>query len=311
VPRNVVVTGARGFLGQALIRELRSHGVVHAVSRAVVADEDNVRWHVGDLAEPSVVARLLETIAPDEIYHLAAPWESDKTLGDSAFDRAIYETTTNILSVAARMKSNTAVVLAGSAKEYGNVSTGAPLSEAGPATPLTPYAAAKLAVTKRAAVFHDQFGLPVITLRLFPVYGPGMQAQTVIMQAIQAAESGQDLATTDGRQTRDLVFVDDVVCGFLAAARSARLHSGVFNLCSGEATTVRALVEKVYQLTGSTGRPRFGALEHSPAEVWSLHGDPSAAAAHLHWRATTPLETGLRHTIEAYRHQRLPLNSHH
>lgn len=294
----VLVTGASGFIGRHLVAALMREADVHVVSARAGRAVPGTHRHRVDLRRAAPTA-LLGEIRPRVIYHLAAPTESHVALPDRAYYESIVIATSHLLE-AARDAGVARVVLAGSAKEYGDTArAGARLRESDLPRPLTPYAVAKLTCTHMAGMYHRRDALAVTTLRLFPVFGPGMPEQSLIMRAMRAAATGRDLPMTPGRQTRDLLFVDDAVRAFQAAGAAAVPYAGVLNVCTGRAVTVQQAARRVFELVGTRARLRPGALPYPPFEIRHLCGDPSAARRRLGWRARVALDDGLRRTLQA------------
>lgn len=294
-----IVTGASGFIGRHLVAALARGTEVHVLSARAGKAAPGTHRHRLDLRRAAPTS-LLREIAPHVIYHLAAPAESHVALPDLAYYESIVIATGHLLE-GARDAGVPRVVLAGSAKEYGAAApAGTRLRESHLPRPLTPYAVAKLACTHMAGVYHHRDGLVVTTLRLFPVFGPGMPEQTLIVRAIRAAAAGRDLPMTFGRQTRDLLYVDDAVRAFQAAGVVAEPYAGVLNVCTGRAVTVQQAVQLVFALAGTRARLRLGALRYPPFEIRNLCGDPSAARRRLGWRARVALDDGLRRTLQTF-----------
>lgn len=295
----VLVTGASGFIGRHLVAALMLEADVHVLSARAGTRVPGTHRHRVDLRRAAPTA-LLREIRPHVIYHLAAPTESHVALPDRAYYESIVIATHNLLE-AARDAGVTRVVLAGSAKEYGNTAPAeARLRESDLPRPLTPYAVAKLACTHMAAVYHRRDALAVTTLRLFPVFGPGMPEQSLIVRAMRAAARGQELPMTPGRQTRDFIYVDDAVRAFQAAGAAAVPYSGVLNVCTGSAISVRQAARRVFELAGTRAMLRPGALPYPPFEIRNLCGDPSAARRRLGWRARIAFDDGVRRTLQAF-----------
>jgi nucleoside-diphosphate-sugar epimerase len=140
-------------------------------------------------------------------------------------------------------------------------------------------------------------GLPVVTVRPFQVYGPGQIPHTLIPAAIRAALDGEDLTMTPGEQRRDFIYVEDVVEGMLAAAQAPGIEGQSLDLGTGQAHTVRQVVERVWAMTGAQGHILPGALPYRPGEVMRLTADAERTAHLTGWRARVGLEEGLRRTI--------------
>ncbi len=152
-----------------------------------------------------------------------------------------------------------------------------------------------------AHAYGRRYGLPVVVLRPFTVYGPARAPTPARRRTIRALVEGRRPRVTSGRQSRDFVFVDDVADAFLCAATSAEATGETINVCSGTETSVREVVELAVGLSGSGLEPEYGAEPIRDTEVWSLSGDPQKARRILSWEAATPLREGLLRTLAAYR----------
>jgi nucleoside-diphosphate-sugar epimerase len=133
------------------------------------------------------------------------------------------------------------------------------------------------------------------------MYGPMEPPGRLVPSVVRHALAGRAIDLTPGDQLRDFVFVDDAVEAFVAAATTDAAVGGTFNVCTGTPVTVRDVVHRVLQCTGSRSEARFGALSYRPTELAVLSGDPTRAAQVLGWRARVSLEDGLARTVEWFR----------
>ena len=293
----VLVTGGCGFIGHHLVRRLIRDG--HAVR---VLDNGSSGPH-GQLI-PGAILQRGDVRAPEECHkamqgvdlcvHLAAIASVAECTRDwSAATTTNLMGTVNILA-AARAAGGVPVVLASSAAVYG---AGAPpLSEDAPVDPLSNYGIDKLASEMQARFAGDIGGVPTAILRFFNVYGPGQSPVSgysgVISLFLEAALAGRDLTIEgDGAQTRDFVFVGDVVDAILAAAPHAAATPPVLNVCRGRAVAINDLARAILSQTGSRAdilyrSPRPGDIRHSL-------GDPHRAKTLVGFSAETDLSTGL------------------
>ena len=138
-------------------------------------------------------------------------------------------------------------------------------------------------------------------VRPFNAYGPWQSPDRVVPEIIGRAARGEPLRMTQGRQTRELNFVEDLVDGFVLAATVDGAVGEVVNLGCGEEVSMRDLATTVLRLMGDPVTPEFGALPDRPTEIWRMRADTAKAAELLGWRARVPLEEGLRRTIDWYR----------
>lgn len=284
----ILVTGARGFLASSLRERLTEEGAeVHALSRA---DSSGPGWWQGSLAEADAASRLFAQIRPDVVFHLAGDVGADPGVERvrPTFESLLGST---VNALAAALESGCRrVVLAASLTE--------PDDESGPATPASPYAAAKWAASGYGRMFQLLYGLEVVSVRPFMVYGPGQAADKLIPSVIGAFGAGEVPQLSSGRTGADWVYVDDVVDGLVAAARVPYPGPAPIDLGSGELVSIRDVVELIRELIGTEVEPRFGARPDRPFERPRV-ADLAAARALLGWEPRTALREGLARTIAA------------
>jgi UDP-glucose 4-epimerase len=287
-----LVTGATGFIGSALCRRLVASGMeVHGVSRVARSTRDGIRWWTADLSDGDAAHRILRQARPDVAFHLASHVSGDRALGAVAPTlRDNLLTTVNLLTAAAEA-GGTRVVLTGSMEEP------APDEPA----PSSPYAAAKAAASAYARLFDQLYGLQVVNLRVFMVYGPGQRDGTkLVPYVISSLLRGEGPKLSSGRREVDWVYVDDVVAAFVAAAASEKAPGTTVDVGSGELVSIRSLVERIHALVGGDVRPVFGALPDRPGERPRV-ADLAPSQETIGWGPSTPLDVGLARTIEWFR----------
>lgn len=252
-----------------------------------------VRSDVRTLADP-LHDRVLGDV--DAIFHLAAVGVTGEVTDVRQLVTANIDSTLAVLLAAQRLDSR--LVYCGSCFEYGS---GDRWSEDSLPAPTTEYGAAKAAGWLLANAFARRTGLEVVSLRPFTMYGPMEPPGRLVPSVVRHALAGRAIDLTPGDQLRDFLFVDDAVDAFVAAATTDAAVGGTFNICTGTAVTVRDVVRRVLQCTGSRSEARFGALSYRPTELAVLSGDPTRAADVLGWRARVSLEDGLARTIAWFR----------
>ena len=290
-----LVTGATGFIGSHLVRRLTGLGaVVHAVSRRVREHVDGDQtWHVADLCDADRVSAVVRAAAPDVVFHLASEVTGAREVRlvrptlESNLDSAV-----NLLTAVADTVPAGRLVLAGSVEE--------PRAEDGDVVACSPYAVAKWAVSGYARMFHQLWDVPVTTLRIGMVYGPGQQdLRKLIPYVTTALLRGESPELTSGTRLVDWIYVEDVVDAFLAAADSAHAPGRVFDIASGTQLSIRDTVELLAKIIGAHQQPRFGAVADRPLDRAQV-ADIGPADELLGWRPRTSLETGLRRTADWY-----------
>jgi len=299
----VLVTGGAGFIGSNLVDALEARG-----DEVVVLDDLSTGWRenlagararlvVASVADPNAVRAA--AAGCELIYHEAAVASVARTVEAPLDTAAVNLTGTLNVLQAARSVGARRVVFAGSAAVYGD-NPDLPLREDAFPRPLSPYAVEKLASEQYVRVWGDLFGLETVTLRYFNVFGPrqdpSSQYSGVISIFVDRLRRGEaPMIFGDGLQTRDFVFVGDVVRANLLAGKSATAPGHVVNIARGEATTLNALHAILARLTGGPPAPRHG--DARPGDIRHSRADISAAREWLGFVPETSVEEGLRRLV--------------
>lgn len=189
------------------------------------------------------------------------------------------------------------VVLVGSAEEYGDQAT--PVSEDAPLRPRSIYGASKAAMTLHALALHAAMRAPVVVVRPFSVYGPGAPLHMFVAEAADCAARGVPFRMTEGLQRRDLIHVDDVVAGLIAAATVPDVEGKVFNLGRGESHAMRDVAEMLWRISETSAELQIGARPSHPGDLAETRANINRARAALNWQPGISLEDGLRSTWAA------------
>ena len=295
--QRVLVTGANGFIGSHLCRRLREEGAeVHAVYRSRHSvDLDGLRWWQADLADLDAVKKIVGSIQPDVIFHLASHVKGAPDLEHviPTFESNL-QSTVNLLTVAAHAKCRR-VILTGSLAE--------PDVKNGETFPSAPYAAAKWASSGYARMFHALYGLPVVIARVFMVYGPAQMDFTKLIPYVTLSLlQGKTPKISSGGRPVDWIYVSDVVDGFMALAQAADVEGATLDLGSGSLVSIREIVQQLATVIGGPVSPEFGALPDRPLEPTRL-ANIAETFARIGWQAQVPLLDGLQSTVDWYRGQ--------
>jgi UDP-glucose 4-epimerase len=312
--RRFLVTGGAGFIGShiacALLRQGAFVRILDNLSTGTRANLDALRgcgasgqmeFLEADVRDPVRVAEAVQAI--DIIFHEAAFVSVPESMErpQECFDVNISGTT--ILLEAARKAGVGRAVLASSAAVYGDAGA-PPLVEDGPTRPLSPYAASKISGEILGGLYTEAFGLPVVSLRYFNVYGPRQRPDSAYAAVVpvfirELQRAGAVTVYGDGRQTRDLIFVEDVVHANLLAAEHPAAAGQVLNVCTGQPTRVLDLLEALTSLMPGAPPPRFEAQR--PGDIYESLGSPAAAESRIGFRAATSLLDGLRACVDGVR----------
>jgi len=298
-----VVTGGAGFIGSNVVDALVARGDdVHVLDNLSTGSRDfvsvAVTLHEGDIRTDA--AEVFELSKPEVCFHLAAQADVGTSVQRPGYDAEINVIGTISVLEAARAHGTQVVFSSTGGAIYGECA--APAREDSPRKPVSPYGMAKLSAEEYLAGWNRLYGSRHVALRFANVYGPRQAASLeggVVAIFLEALAADRPTAIFgDGEQTRDFVYVKDIVRGVLAAAGH---DGGVFNLGTGVETSVNALHEACLEAAGSSQAPEYRPAR--PGDALRSVVDPSLAGAELGWHAETSLAEGLRETWESLREE--------
>jgi UDP-glucose 4-epimerase len=295
--QTALVTGGTGFIGSRLCKALSRAGCgVHSVSRrAEPHEEGNVRWWSGDFAETTTARKILTAVRPDLIFHLAGHVSGARDVARilPTF-RDNLTSTVNLLTEAAEIGCRR-ILLAGSQEEPGPGTS--------QALPCSPYAASKLAASAYGRMFHALYGVPVVHLRLFMVYGPGQtDLRKLVPYVILSLLKNEAPLLSCGSRLVDWIYVEDVVEALLAATQTPGIEGTTIDIGSGNLISVREIASHLTRLINANKQPTFGVLPERPMEQVCA-ANLAETKALIGWEPQTSIAEGLRQTVAWYERQ--------
>lgn len=306
---SVLVTGASGFIGSNLARRLLAQGEdVHALIRenssdARLRDLGGLHRWTGEVQDGASLEQCLRASRPERIFHCAGTSRARNATGPEVIREAQavnVDGLVNLLeAIHATGASVRSLIRLGGLEEYG--SGPAPFVETQREAPRSAYSASQVAGTHLLQALQPTLPYAAITIRPTLIYGPGQSTDFMIPSLIEALLAARPFALSEGRQTRDLLHVDDLVTAIIAASTAQGMAGEVINVATGVAPTVRSIAETISRMIGRPDLLQFGKLADRPNDIIDLRGDASKAERLLGWRPTISLEDGLARTIEWHR----------
>lgn len=309
----ILVTGGAGFIGSNIAEALLQRG-----HRVVVLDDlstgrmdnifelqkhNNLKFIKGSIEDSGLLRSIFKSESISLVSHQAAVASVAKSVADPVKTMEVNVSgTANLFHIAAEYKCKR-IVFASSSAVYGD-SPELPKHESMPFSLKSPYAMSKASNEMLAGVFTGLYGIDIVALRYFNVYGkrqdPASDYAAVIPKFIMQALSNEPVTIEgDGGQTRDFIFINDVVNANVKALTGERLTGSVFNIANGEQTSIRDLAEMIIEALGSTSEIVF-----KPARMGDIRdsvGDNSSTVNNLGYRNAYTMREGLAATVAWYR----------
>lgn len=301
---NILITGGAGFLGSHLANRLHAAG--HAVR--VLDNESNgdptklapgIAYNRGDVRDVPKLWSLL--LGVDVVYHLAALVSVPASvLYPREYNDVNVGGTVSLLEACRDVGTIRRVVLGSSATAYGNQPV-QPVDESMTVYPSVPYAVSKVAAEQYLMCMGPTADYETVALRIFNAYGPGQplppsHAPVIPRFVQQALGSGSLVVFGNGRQTRDFVYVDDVIDALMAAAEAPHVNQEIINIGSGVETSIAELIEAIGEATGRNPAPLYN--NEVSGGIDRLVGNIDKARKLLGYSPQVDLATGLRRLLE-------------
>ena len=299
---NFLITGAAGFLGSSLANHLAREGhQVRGLDDLSTGDpkvlSPDVHFTRGDVSDRPKLWTLLQDV--DVVYHLAARVSVQESILYPRDYNAANVGGTVALMEAMRDVGVKRVVLASSGAVYGDMADGS-LKEKDTPNPRSPYAVSKLSAEYYVRTIGNLWNIETVSLRIFNAYGPNQHLPpshppVVLHYLKQALRGGTLVAHGDGSQTRDYIYVDDVVSAMVAASTAPNINGLVINVGSGVETSIKDLIRTVLNVTDSKSNVVYNT--QTSGGVSRMKADLTLAKEKLRFVPSIKLEEGLRLTV--------------
>lgn len=292
--KKILITGANGFIGSACLRQLSEKNIqIHAISRKLNKNYNNVIWHQIDIFEREAIDSLISDVKPSHLLHMA--WNTEP--GKYWTAKNNFEWVTASLSMLDSFNKNGGqrVVVAGSCAEY-DWSYDTCLEYSTPTTPSTVYGVCKNSLQAMLSSYSKEYGLSSSWGRVFFVFGPGEHPSRLFPSVINALLKDELINCSSGEQIRDFMHVDDVASAFISLLNSN--INGPVNIASGEGIKIKDVIIKIEKIIGNKKScVKLGALL-TKDEPKALTADISRLRNELGWRPSMSFDDALINTIE-------------
>jgi len=300
-----LVTGTTGFIGNHLasILDDLGHDVYalerYVTTRFVLGKRRQLKTLFADLTDYFAIKRLVETVKPEIVFHLAAlspvaySYDRPMEVLDTNF-----MATVNLAEACMRRDNNLRHFLfAGTSEEYGN-QTKFPIKETARLKPNSPYAVSKVAADKYLRYMWDTYKFPVTIIRPFNTYGRINNTHFVVERIITQMLHNKVVKLGDPDPTRDFMYVVDHVKAYLTCMNNKAAKGQAFNFCTGRDISIRRLTEIIAEETEFNNEIVWHTIPKRPQDIQRLVGDNSKAWKRLGWKPVVSLEKGIELTIE-------------
>lgn len=303
----VLVTGYPGFVSMHLVQRLKQEGALifafkNPSSKSSLLEKQIIKSPVKvfdvDITNFSNIESCVKKIKPEIIFHLAA--YSNAARSGNIIDECIkvnIEGTANLLRALKSTKYKSFVNVS-STEVYGPISV--PFKEVQRAQPISPYGMSKLAAEHICNFYSKIYHSPIVNLRISMIYGELQPPDKIIPHLILSCLKKKALQLTAGRQTRDFVYVGDVVEALVRASLAQKANGETINIGSGHEITIHDLVLKIVEKTKTSGKINFGTIPAKSGEIMRMKVATTKAKEILGWKVKITLERGLEKVITSY-----------
>ena len=290
--KRVLVTGGNGYLGSFLVKALeKENASVFVASRNT---ELLYNHFAVDITDFDAINKVVQEIKPDVVFHLAANISRNRDFAIYT-DMAKVNVTGTLNLLQALQNLDAHFIFTSSSEIYGNNES--PFHENQLPKPVSPYSLSKVNAEMLIQTYCLNNNKKFTNLRIFNFYGEHMPEDFFIPQMINSLKREEDFLMTKGEQTRDFLYVDDVVEALLLTAKNTNSYNETMNVCSGKGTKLSELATEVNERMNAKAKIILGAIPYRDNEVWEMIGDNSKIKQKLGFEPQVNLENGIQRVL--------------
>jgi UDP-glucose 4-epimerase len=300
--KRIIVTGGSGFIGRKLSARLASLGAdVYNLdlNKPMFNENPNVNFCQINLTNKEDVFSAVTSIKPEIVFHLAANINraSEFDMLYRMIDTNLVATI-NLFNCLRHVTPLQSVIVAGTAEEYGINKV--PFRENLRENPISPYSFSKTCMSHLCRLVYNLYEIPTVVLRATLAYGPGQAEVMFIPSLIKSLLRNEKFLMTAGEQTRDFLFVDDLIEAYLLAGSSDSVAGEILNIGFGKSYRIEDVAKKIGKILGKEDLLSLGDISYRKFEVMEYQIDFSKARKILNWTPKIDIDQGLQLTIEGF-----------
>lgn len=291
--KKIVVTGGNGYLGSFLVKSLKEKGAdVYIIS--IDAEKDDHNFPI-DITEFDELNTVILQIQPDIVYHLAASISRNRDF--NIFDNMLKVNVTGTFNLLKSLEKTECeqFIFTSTSEIYGNNES--PFHEELLPMPVSPYSVTKVMAENLIKTYCQNHNRNYTILRLFNFYGENMSDDFFISQLINSLKNGNDFLMTKGEQSRDFIYVRDVISAMILVAEKTDAYNEIFNVCSGVGSSMESIASFIDQKIDGSASIKLGALPYRKNEVWEMIGSSAKINEKLGFVPAYNLHEGLEMVI--------------
>ena len=294
-----MITGGSGFIGRHLQKTLSDYGAIISIIDKNPAHVKSANVIQCDICNYENLKSAIQDISPEIVFHLAA--YIDRTSEFNIIRKMIEVNLVGTLNLLESLKDSPScksIVIAGTSEEYGNNQV--PFKEDYREDPVSPYSFSKVSISYLSKMLFNIYKFPIVILRPTLAYGPGQEETMFIPALIKTLLRNERFMMTPGEQTRDFIYIDDLVNAYMKAGISDGYFGEIFNIGSGKAYKIKDVAYRIASFLNKESLLEVGAKDYRKAEIMSYDADISKAKSCLNWMPQIDIDEGLKRTVESY-----------